>query len=96
MKVNSIQINAVINSYSKQNQYIKAESTSKTYKDKVVISDDAKYLSKINNDNENINLDKVNEIKKKIKEEIYDVNSRNIAKKMLNGIKGEKDKWIQR
>ncbi|WP_195986952.1 flagellar biosynthesis anti-sigma factor FlgM [Clostridium sp. D53t1_180928_C8] len=92
MKVNSIQVNTIINLYNRQNQHIKPESTSKVYKDKVVISDDAKYLSKINNDNENINLDKVNEIKKKIKEGIYDVNSRNIAKKMLNGIKGEKDK----
>lgn len=89
MKVNSIQANNMINAYSKQKQYVKTEATSKTPKDKVEISDDAKYLSKINSDNENIDLDKVNEIKKKIKEGTYDISSRNIAKKMLKGIKGE-------
>ena len=63
MKINSIMAKNMINAYSKQKQYVKADIGNKQLKDKVEISEDAKYLSKINNDNENINLDKVNEIK---------------------------------
>ena len=66
MKINSIMAKNMINAYSKQKQYVKADIGNKQLKDKVEISEDAKYLSKINNDNENINLDKVNEINTKI------------------------------
>lgn len=89
MKINSINTNNVINAYSKQKQYIKADNTNKVFKDKVEISEDAKYLSKINSDNENIDIDKVNEIKKKVQEGTYNVSSRNIAQKIINAIKGD-------
>lgn len=89
MKINSIMANNMINTYSKQKQYVKADIVNKQLKDKVEISEDAKYLSKINNDNENINLDKVNEIKQKIKEGTYKVDAGSIAKGMLKNIRGE-------
>lgn len=89
MKINSINTNNMINVYSKQNQHIKTETINKGFKDKVEISEEAKYLSKINIDNENINLDKVNEIKKRIQEGTYNVSSINIAQKIMNVIKGD-------
>ena len=89
MKINSIMAKNMINAYSKQKQYVKADIGNKQLKDKVEISEDAKYLSKINNDNEKINLDKVNEIKQKIKEGTYKVDAGSIAKGMLKNIRGE-------
>lgn len=89
MKISSINTNNMINAYSKQKQYVKTETVNKSFKDKVEISEDAKYLSKINSDNENINIDKVNEIKKKIQEGTYSINSKNIAQKIIDVIKGD-------
>lgn len=89
MKVNSIMANNMINAYGKQKQYVKTDTGNKQLKDKLEISEDAKHLSKINNDNENINVDKVNEIKQRIKEGTYNVDTRSIAKGMLNNIRGE-------
>ena len=89
MKINSINTNNMINAYSKQKQYVKTETVNKSFKDKVEISEDAKYLSNINSDNENINIDKVNEIKKKIQEGTYSINSKNIAQKIIDVIKGD-------
>lgn len=89
MKVNSIQTNNVINAYGKQKQYVKGEEFNKQIKDKVTISEDAKYLNKITSDTENIDLDKVNEIKRKIESGTYNINSRDIAKKMVEASKGE-------
>lgn len=89
MKINSINTNNMISAYGKQKQHIKTETINKGFKDKVEISEEAKYLSKINSDNENINVDKINEIKKKIQEGTYNVSSRNIAQKIMNVIKGD-------
>ena len=55
----------------------------KQLKDKVEISKDAKYLNKINNDNEEVNLEKINEIKQRIKSGTYNIDSRNLAKAIL-------------
>lgn len=89
MKINSINTNNIINAYSKQKQYVKSETVNKVFRDKLEISEDAKYLSKINSDNENINVEKVNEIKKKIQDGTYNVSSKNIAQKIINVIKGD-------
>lgn len=89
MKVNSVQTNNVINAYGKQKQYVKGEAQSKQIKDKVTISNDAKYLNKINSDTENMDMNKVNEIKRKIESGTYSINSKDIAKKMVEASKGE-------
>lgn len=89
MKINSIQTNNVINAYGRQKQYAKGESESKQVKDKVTISEDAKYLSKITSDTDNIDLKKITEIKKKLESGTYSINSREIAKKMVESLKGE-------
>lgn len=89
MKINSIVANNMISVYSKQKQYVKSDITNKVMKDKVEISKDAKYLNNINNDNKDIDLDKINEIKRRIKNGTYKVDSRSIAKSILNNSRGE-------
>ncbi len=89
MKISSIQGNNKINAYSNQKQQFKSGTVNKTYKDTVTISEDGKYLSKVNAGSEDMDLDKINEIKSRIKQGTYTVNSRNIAKKILGNIKGE-------
>lgn len=89
MKIDSIRRNNMINVYKKQNNYENKTVTKKEMKDKVEISDAAKYLNKTVNDNENINLDKINDIKNRINNGTYKVDSKEIAKKMIESIKGE-------
>lgn len=89
MKIDSVQRNTMINAYNTQRQPLKQEQSNKKNTDKVTISDDAKYLSKINSSNENINIDKVNEIKNRIKQGTYSVNSEAVAKKIIEATKGE-------
>ena len=89
MKIDSIRRNNMINVYKKQKKYENKTITKREMKDKVEISDAAKYLNKIVNDNENINLDKINDIKNRINNGTYKIDSKKIAKKMLESIKGE-------
>lgn len=89
MKVSSIMANNMINAYSKQRQYVKSDTANKYINDKVEISKDAKYLNEINNNNEGIDLDKVNEIKQRIKSGTYKIDSRSIAKSILNNNRGD-------
>ena len=83
MKINSVMANNAVNMYNKQKQHTKIEMGNKQLKDKVEISKDAKYLNKINNDNEEVNLEKINEIKQRIKSGTYNIDSRNLAKAIL-------------
>lgn len=83
MKINSVMANNAVNMYNKQKQHTKIEMGSKQLKDKVEISKDAKYLNKINNDNEEVNLEKINEIKQRIKSGTYNIDSRSLAKSIL-------------
>ena len=73
MKINSVMANNAVNMYNKQKQHTKIEMGNKQLKDKVEISKDAKYLNKINNDNEEVNLEKINEIKQRIKSGTYNI-----------------------
>ena len=83
MKINSVMANNAVNMYNKQKQHTKIEMGSKQLKDKVEISKDAKYLNKINNDNEEVNLEKINEIKQRINSGTYNIDSRSLAKAIL-------------
>ena len=76
MKINSVMANNAVNMYNKQKQHTKIEMGSKQLKDKVEISKDAKYLNKINNDNEEVNLEKINEINQRIKSGTKNIDSR--------------------
>lgn len=89
MKIDSIRTNNMINVYKQQKRYENVNVTKKEIKDKVEISDAAKHLNKIKNDNENVNLDKINEIKNRIDNGTYNVDSKKLAKKIIEIIKGE-------
>lgn len=89
MKIDSIRTNNMINVYKQQKRYENVNATKKEMKDKVEISDAAKHLNKIKNDNENVNLDKINEIKNRINNGTYNVDSKKLAKKIIEIIKGE-------
>ncbi|WP_029699411.1 flagellar biosynthesis anti-sigma factor FlgM [Clostridium sp. Ade.TY] len=89
MKIDSIRTNNMINVYKQQKRYENVNVTKKEIKDKVEISDAAKHLNKIKNDNENVNLDKINEIKNRINNGTYNVDSKKLAKKIIEIIKGE-------
>lgn len=89
MKIDSIRNNSVINAYKQQKSYEKEKVTKNKTKDKVEISDAAKYLNKTTNNNENIDIDKINKIKNRIEKGTYNVDSRSLAKKIIEIIKGE-------
>ncbi len=52
-------------------------------KDRVEISDLGKYLSEVNSNKESIDIEKVNKLKKQIESGIYKVDSRELAKKII-------------
>ena len=89
MKIDSIRTNNMINVYKQQKFYEKTSTTKNEIKDKVEISDTAKYLNKIVSDNEKIDIDKINEIRNRINQGTYSVDSKDLAKKMIEVIKGE-------
>ncbi|MBY0754677.1 flagellar biosynthesis anti-sigma factor FlgM [Clostridium sardiniense] len=89
MKIDSIRTNNMINVYKQQKFYEKTSAAKNEIKDKVEISDTAKYLNKIVSDNENIDIDKINEIRNRINQGTYSVDSKDLAKKMIEVIKGE-------
>lgn len=89
MKIYSIRTNNMINVYKQQKFYEKTSEAKNEIKDKVEISDTAKYLNKIVSDNENIDIDKIDEIRNRISQGTYSVDSKDLAKKMIEVIKGE-------
>ncbi|MGG7096717.1 flagellar biosynthesis anti-sigma factor FlgM [Clostridium sardiniense] len=89
MKIDSIRTSNMINVYKQQKFYEKTSAAKNDIKDKVEISDTAKYLNKIVSDNENIDIDKINEIRNRINQGTYSVDSKDLAKKMIEVIKGE-------
>ena len=89
MKIDSIRTNNMINVYKQQKFYEKTSATKNEIKDKVEKSDTAKYLNKMVSDNENIDIDKIDEIRNRIKKGTYSVDSKDLAKKMIEVIKGE-------
>ncbi|MGX4600763.1 flagellar biosynthesis anti-sigma factor FlgM [Faecalimicrobium sp. JNUCC 81] len=87
MKIGSINQRVIENIYKSN----KAEDKSikKEKIDTVQISDLGKYLSEVNNKKEEINIEKVNELKKKIDNGTYRIDSKDIAKKIIEHMRGE-------
>lgn len=88
MKINSTNLNSIINTYNKQKNLVTVGQTEEVKKDEIVLSDSAKYLSKIKK--EKIDIERINEIKSKIKNGTYNPSSEDIAKKILESMKGMK------
>lgn len=88
MKINSTNLNSIINTYNKQKNLATVGQTEKVKKDEIVLSDSAKYLSEIKE--EKIDMERINDIKSQIKNGTYNPSSENIAKKILESMKGMK------
>ncbi|CEI72238.1 MULTISPECIES: flagellar biosynthesis anti-sigma factor FlgM [Romboutsia] len=57
--------------------------------DTVEISQMGKYLNKVNSSKEEVNIDRVNEIKSKIESGQYRIDSNELAKKIIEKMRGE-------
>lgn len=88
MKINSTNLDSIINTYNKQKNLNTVGQTEKVKKDEIVLSDSAKYLSKIKE--EKMDMGKINDIKSKVKNGTYNPSSEDIAKKILESMKGMK------
>jgi len=88
MKVNGIRANYVIQYYSK-NMNKSTNTQIRREKDKVEISDIGRKLSKIDSLNKEDREKLVIEIKDKVQNGTYKVDSKLLAKKIIGHIKGE-------
>ena len=76
------------NIYTRTKQQIQ-QTTKVSSKDTVEISDLGKYLNKINSSVDKDRLEKINEIKRKIENNTYRIDSNELAKKIIERTKGE-------
>ena len=76
------------NIYTRTKQKIQ-QTTKVSNKDTVEISDLGKYLNKINSSEDKDRLERINEIKRKIENNTYKIDSNELAKKIIERTKGE-------
>ena len=76
------------NIYTRTKQQIQ-QTTKVSSKDTVEISDLGKYLNKINSSEDKDRFEKINEIKRKIENNTYKIDSNELAKKIIERTKGE-------
>ena len=76
------------NIYTRTKQQIQ-QTTKVSSKDTVEISDLGKYLNKINSSEDKDRLEKINEIKRKIENNTYKIDSNELANKIIERTKGE-------
>ena len=76
------------NIYTRTKQQIQ-QTTKVSSKDTVEISDLGKYLNKINSSEDKDRLEKIAEIKRKIENNTYKIDSNELAKKIIERTKGE-------
>ena len=93
MKINSVKFNNIDNIYKAQKLEIEKTKTNNK-SDSIQISDLGKYLNKvntnkINSSEEDVNMDKVNDIKKRIENGTYSVDSKDLAKKIIEKMEGD-------
>ena len=76
------------NIYTRTKQQIQ-QTIKVNNKDTVEISDLGKYLNKINSSEDKDRLEKINEIKRRIENNTYKIDSNELAKKIIERTKGE-------
>lgn len=90
MKINSIKFTNIDKVYKTKNLGVENINNNKNNKsDSVQISDLGKYLNEVNINKEDMNMDKVNDIKKRIENGTYSVDSKALAKKIIERMKGD-------
>jgi negative regulator of flagellin synthesis FlgM len=88
MNIKSVNSNFAINNYTKSVNNIKTQKPVEKA-DKVEISSIGKHLSSISkNADKDVNIDKVNKIKSMIENGTYNIDSKELAKKILEKTKG--------
>lgn len=89
MNINTVNFKNINNIYKTNKQEIKQQPVQPKPKDTVEISDLGKYLNQVNSSKEEMNMDKVNDIKRRIENGTYNVDSKDLAKKIIQNMKGE-------
>jgi len=88
MNVSTVNFRNIENIYKTNKMQVKPVINKKT--DVIEISELGKYLNKLNTNKEEINMDKVNELKQKIENGTYKVDSKDLAKKIIEHMRREK------
>ncbi len=88
MNVSTVNFRNIENIYKANKIEVKPTINKKT--DVIEISELGKYLNKVNTNKEEINMDKVNELKQKIENGTYKVDSKDLAKKIIEHMRREK------
>lgn len=89
MKINNIKFSNIDNVYKTKKMENENINNKNNKSDSVQISDLGKYLNKVNTNKEDVNMDKVNDIKKRIENGTYSVDSKALAKKIIEKMEGD-------
>ncbi|WP_434798840.1 flagellar biosynthesis anti-sigma factor FlgM [Terrisporobacter vanillatitrophus] len=89
MKINNIKFSNIDNVYKTKKMEFENTNNKNNKSDSVQISDLGKYLNKVNTNKEDVNMDKVNDIKKRIENGTYSVDSKALAKKIIEKMEGD-------
>lgn len=87
MNINSIKFEKIESIYTNNKQELWQNQKTKN-QDILEISDLGKYLNKVNSGEEKMNLEKINDIKKRIENGTYRIDSHDLAKKIIENMKG--------
>lgn len=87
MNINSIRFEKIESIYTSNKQELWQNQKTKS-RDILEISDLGKYLNKVNSGEEKMKLEKINDIKKRIDNGTYRVDSNDLAKKIIESMKG--------
>lgn len=89
MNINSIKFEKIEKIYKNNKKEVFGNKKQQQInKDVLEISDLGKYLNKVNFREEKMRLDKINDIKKRIENGTYKVDSNDLAKKIVEKMKG--------
>ena len=88
MNIASVKFKGIENIYTRSKQEIK-QTVKAHNKDTIEISDLGMYLNKVNSSEDKDRLEKIAEIKSKIENNTYRIDSNELAKKIIERTKGE-------
>ena len=88
MNIASVKFKGIENIYTRSKQEIK-QTVKPNNKDTIEISDLGMYLNKVNSSEDKDRLEKIAEIKRKIENNTYRIDSNELAKKIIERTKGE-------
>ena len=88
MNIASVKFKGIENIYTRSKQEIK-QTVKVNNKDTIEISDLGMYLNKVNSSEDKDRLEKIAEIKSKIENNTYRIDSNELAKKIIERTKGE-------